>query len=63
MPTFGNVGKMNVESWYCVCNTCQWRLKVEATQPYRDWTWRIELICRNYDCHEHGITQVIEVKE
>lgn len=54
---------MNVQGWYACCSNCQWQLKFEATQPYRDWTWRIELLCRNPDCDDRGITQVIEVKE
>ena len=53
---------MNVSKWYSCCNNCQWELKFKATQPYRDYTYRIEIICMNYDCDDNGITQVIEVK-
>ena len=56
------VVSMNVEGWHAYCHNCQWTLKIEATQPYRDFTWRIELICRNHDCDERGITQIIEAK-
>lgn len=54
---------MNVSSWYAFCSSCQWELRFEATQPYRDYTWRVEMKCRNYECEIQGIQQVIEVKE
>jgi len=52
---------MNCEEWNTWCNDCQWKAKVVATQPYRDWTWRIEIHCINHDCEEHGIICLIEV--
>jgi len=45
------------------CDHCQAYAKITATQPYRDYTWRIEIHCTNYECDERGILTVIEVKE
>ena len=44
------------------CNNCQQYAKITATQPYRDYTWRIEIHCTNYECDDRGILTVIEVK-
>ena len=53
---------MNVEGWHTWCDHCQATAKVTATQPYRDYTWRIEIKCTNYECEEVGLQTVIEVK-
>ena len=53
---------LDVSKWYSCCDNCQWELKFKATQPYRDYTYRIEMICQNYECEDQGIVQVIEVK-
>ena len=45
------------------CYDCQAYAKVTATQPYRDYTWRIECRCTNYECEERGILWVMEIKD
>jgi len=54
---------MNVDNWYSCCSNCQWNLKFYISQPYRDYTYRIEIKCNNYECDEQGIQSVIEVKQ
>ena len=48
-------------TWNTWCD-CQSYAKVEVSQPYRDYTWRIEVRCTNHECEDRGIIQVIEVK-
>ena len=52
---------MKVDTWYTWCSDCQGKAKVIATQPYQNWTWRIEIHCVNYECEERGIITVIEI--
>ena len=47
-------------SW---CPYCDWTVNIKVSQPYRDYTYRIEFHCRNFDCDEHGIVMLMEVKE
>lgn len=45
------------------CPYCDCKLKIDVSQPYRDYTYRIEFHCRNYECDENGIVMLMEVKE
>jgi len=45
------------------CPYCDCKLKIDVSQPYRDYTYRIEFHCRNYECDEVGIVMLMEVKE
>jgi len=54
--------KATIEAANTWCDNCQSYAKIECTQPYRDYTWRIEIICKNYECEERGIILVMEVK-
>ncbi len=45
------------------CPYCDTKARIVATQPYRDFTWRVEFQCRNWnDCDAQGIFMVMEVK-
>lgn len=54
--------KATMEAASTWCSDCQQYASIECTQPYRDYTWRVEIICRNYECEERGVILVIEVK-
>jgi hypothetical protein len=45
------------------CPYCDWSMRIEVTQPYQDYTYRVEFHCRNYACDEHGIVMLMEVKK
>ena len=53
----------NLDHWSSYCCYCDSKIKFKLSQPYRDYTYRIEMHCINYKCEEQGITQIIEVKE
>jgi hypothetical protein len=51
----------NANAW---CPYCDTKLTIDVSQPYRDYTYRVEFKCKNYsDCDEHGIVMLMEVKE
>ncbi|GAG96701.1 unnamed protein product [marine sediment metagenome] len=54
--------KATMEAAHTWCDHCQAYAKITCTQPYRDYTWRVEIKCTNYECEERGILTVIEVK-
>lgn len=46
------------------CPYCDCQARIVATQPYRDYTWRVEFQCRNFgECDEAGVFMIMEVKE
>lgn len=50
--------KANASCPYCGC-----KLRIEVTQPYQDYTYRVEFICTQYrECMEAGIVMLMEVK-
>ena len=45
------------------CPHCDCKLRIEVTQPYQDYTYRVEFICTKYgECMEAGIVMLMEVK-
>lgn len=61
----------NLEKASAWCPHCDSKARIVATQPYRDYTWRVEFQCRNWGnedeqddaCPLQGIFMVMEVKE
>jgi len=54
----------NLENAAAWCPYCDTRARIVATQPYRDYTWRVEFQCRKFgECDEAGVFMVMEVKE
>jgi len=45
---------------YAHCPSCDTKLKIVQTQPYQDYTWRIEIDCPEFECEWDGL--LIEVK-
>jgi len=51
----------NANSW---CPHCDCKLSIKVTQPYQDYTFRVEFICKKYnECLEAGIVMLMEVKQ
>ena len=50
----------NANAW---CPYCDCAAAIKVSQPYRDYTWRIEFHCLHMDCEERGIVMLMEVKQ
>jgi len=51
----------NANAW---CPHCDRKLSIDVSQPYRDYTYRVEFICKNYqECLQTGIVMLMEVKQ
>lgn len=46
------------------CPHCDSKLTLDISQPYQDYTYRIEFICKQYaECLHAGIVMLMEVKQ
>ena len=46
---------------YARCPSCDTKLLIKQSQPYHNYTWRIDIDCPNFECEWDGL--LIEVKE
>lgn len=54
----------NLENAAAWCPYCDGKVRIVVTQPYRDFTYRVEYQCTRWDdCEEAGIVMLMEVKE
>jgi len=51
---------LDLDKVYAHCPSCDYKLKMHQSQPYQSYTWRIDIICPNFECEWDGL--LIEVK-
>jgi len=51
---------LDLDKVYAHCPSCDYKLLIKQSQPYQNYTWRIDIDCPNFECEWDGL--LIEVK-